>query len=188
MNEQWTYLGYVLFEAPREYVLHGPLQSINWLRLCPHLGGPGLKPCRPEEVVIVLMTAAHISPNVFSLWKFLSNIQGLFLTVQAISFTPLYITFIRTFTSFILNVLFTYSLLWIFVAGWLPLAPCVRQEPHTTTNPIQLTRFIHIICCHKLLKCCLKRKAISDLGPETTALPQHQQIGPLHHEAAICKV
>jgi hypothetical protein len=38
--EQYTYLGYVLLEAPHEYVLHGPLLSIYWLRLCPHLGGP----------------------------------------------------------------------------------------------------------------------------------------------------
>jgi hypothetical protein len=51
MNEQCTYLGYVLLEAPREYVLHGPLLSINWLRFCPHLGGPRQKPRRPEEVV-----------------------------------------------------------------------------------------------------------------------------------------
>jgi hypothetical protein len=47
-------LGYVLLEAPREYVLHGPLLSINWLRLCPHLGGPRQKPRRPEEVVYSL--------------------------------------------------------------------------------------------------------------------------------------
>ncbi len=54
INEQCTYLGYVLLEAPREYVLHGPLLSINWLRLCPHLGGPRPKPRRPEEVVYSL--------------------------------------------------------------------------------------------------------------------------------------
>ncbi len=34
-----------------------------------------------KRLFIVLMTAAHISPNVFSLRKFHSNIQGLFLTV-----------------------------------------------------------------------------------------------------------
>jgi hypothetical protein len=51
MNEHCTYLGYVLLEARREYVWHGPLLSINWLRLCPRLGGPCPKPRRPEEVV-----------------------------------------------------------------------------------------------------------------------------------------
>jgi hypothetical protein len=39
-----------------------------------------------RRLFIVLMAAAHISPNVFSLRKFLNNIQGLYLTVQAISF------------------------------------------------------------------------------------------------------
>jgi hypothetical protein len=48
--------------------------------------GPHPKPHCPEEVVIVLMTAAHISPNVFSLRNFLSNIQGLFLTIHSTSF------------------------------------------------------------------------------------------------------
>jgi hypothetical protein len=36
--EQCTYLGYFLLEAPHEYVQHGPLLSINWLRLCPQSG------------------------------------------------------------------------------------------------------------------------------------------------------
>jgi hypothetical protein len=51
MNGQCTYLGYVLLEAPCEYVLHGPFLSFNWLRLCPHLGGPRPKPRCPDEVV-----------------------------------------------------------------------------------------------------------------------------------------
>jgi hypothetical protein len=42
-----------------------------------------------RRLFIVLMTAAHISPNVFSLRKFLSNMHGLSLTVQAISFIPI---------------------------------------------------------------------------------------------------
>jgi hypothetical protein len=80
-----------------------------------------------RRLFIVLITAAHISSNVFSLWKFLSNIQGLFLTVHSniIHTYYTYITFIHRFTSFILYVLFTYSLLRIFMAGWLPSAPCV---------------------------------------------------------------
>jgi hypothetical protein len=36
-----------------------------------------------RRLFILLMTAAHISPDVFSLRKFLSNIQELFLTVQS---------------------------------------------------------------------------------------------------------
>jgi hypothetical protein len=42
-----------------------------------------------RRLFIVLMTGAHISPIVFSLRNFLSNIHGLFLTVQATSFTPI---------------------------------------------------------------------------------------------------
>jgi hypothetical protein len=90
INEQCTYLAYVLLEAPREYVLHGPLLSINWLWLCPHLGGPRPKPRCLEGMFIVLMTAAHISPNISSLRNFLSNIHKLFLTVQATSFNTYY--------------------------------------------------------------------------------------------------
>jgi hypothetical protein len=85
-NQHCTYLGYVLLEAPREYVLHGPLLSIYWLRLCPHLGGPRPKPRHPERLFIVLMTAAHISPNVFPRREFIGNILGLFLCFIIISF------------------------------------------------------------------------------------------------------
>jgi hypothetical protein len=49
--DQCTYMGYLLLEAPRIYVQHGPLPSINWLRLCPQSGAPRPKPHRPEEVV-----------------------------------------------------------------------------------------------------------------------------------------
>jgi hypothetical protein len=58
----------VLFEASREYVLHGPLLSINWLRLCPHLGGPRPKPRRPEEVVYSLNdSCSHFTQRLFPL-------------------------------------------------------------------------------------------------------------------------
>jgi hypothetical protein len=65
--EQCTYLGYLLLEAPREYVQHGPLLSINWLRLCPQSGARIRSHAVRRRLFIVLMTAAHISPNVFSL-------------------------------------------------------------------------------------------------------------------------
>ena len=63
--EQCTYLGYLLLEAPREYVQHGPLLSINWLRLCPQSGARVRSHAVRRRLFIVLMTAAHISPNVF---------------------------------------------------------------------------------------------------------------------------
>ncbi len=75
---QCTYLGYVLLETPHEHVLHGPLLNIYWLRLCPHLGAHVRSHAIRGTLFIVLMTAAHISPNIFSFRKFLSNIQELF--------------------------------------------------------------------------------------------------------------
>jgi hypothetical protein len=66
--EQCTYLGFVLLEAPREYVLHGPLLSIYWLRLCPHLG-PRLKPRRPGEVVYSPNdSCSHFTQRLFPLY------------------------------------------------------------------------------------------------------------------------
>ncbi len=77
--EQCTYLGWLLLEAPREYVQRGPLVSINWLWLCPQSGAHVRSHAVRRRLFIVLMTAAHISPNVFSLRNFLSNIHVLFL-------------------------------------------------------------------------------------------------------------
>jgi hypothetical protein len=82
-------LGYLLLVAPREYVQHGPLLSINWLRLCPQFGARVRSHTVRRRLFIVLMTAAHISPNVFSLPNFLSNIHVLFLTIHSTSFIPI---------------------------------------------------------------------------------------------------
>ncbi len=79
-----------------------------------------------RRLFIVLMTAAHISPNVFSLWNFLSNILRLFLTVQATSFIHIIHYIYAHIYIFYLRVLFTLSLLRIFMVGWLPSVPCVR--------------------------------------------------------------
>ncbi len=49
--KQCTYLGYFLLEAPREYVQHCPLPSINWLRFHPQCGARIPKPRCLEEVV-----------------------------------------------------------------------------------------------------------------------------------------
>ncbi len=66
--EQCTYLGCLILEAPREYVQHGPLLRINWLRLCPQSGARVRSHAvRRRLFILFLMTAAHISPNVFSL-------------------------------------------------------------------------------------------------------------------------
>ncbi len=77
-----------------------------------------------RRLFIVLMTAAHISPNFFSLRNFLSNRHRLFLTVHV--FIPFIHHIYVHIYIFYLRVLFTLSLLRIFMAGWLPLVPCVR--------------------------------------------------------------
>ncbi len=98
--EQCTYFGCLLLEAPRKCVQHGPLLSINWLRLCPQSGAHVRSHAVRRRLFIVLMTAAHISPNVFSLRNFLSNIHVLFLAYIHRHSYLLYITFKQTFTSF----------------------------------------------------------------------------------------
>jgi hypothetical protein len=120
-------LGYVLLEAPREYVLHGPLLSINWLRLYPHLG-PASEATPSGGGCYSLMTAAHISPNVFSLWNFLSNIHRLCLTIHATSFLSFIHHIYTHIYIFYLHVSFIISLLRIFMAGRLPSVPCVRYN------------------------------------------------------------
>jgi hypothetical protein len=59
--EQCTYLGYFLLEAPREYVQHGPLLSINWLRLCPQFGARIRSHAVRRRLFTVLMTAASFT-------------------------------------------------------------------------------------------------------------------------------
>jgi hypothetical protein len=83
----------LLLEALREYVQHGPLVSINWLRLCPQFWARVRSHAVRRRLFIVLMTAAHISPKVFSLWNFLSNIHVLFLAYVHRHSYLLYITF-----------------------------------------------------------------------------------------------
>jgi hypothetical protein len=57
-----------------------------------------------RRLFISLMTAAHISPNVFSLWNFLSNIHLLLSLYIHRNLFLLYITFIRT-----IYILFIYT-------------------------------------------------------------------------------
>jgi hypothetical protein len=84
--EQCTYLGYFLLEAPRKYGQHGPLLSINWLWLCPQSGACVQSHAVQRRLFMFLMTAAHISPNVFSLRNFLGNVHVLFLIMHSTSF------------------------------------------------------------------------------------------------------
>ncbi len=90
--------------------------------------GPRPKPRRPERLFIVLMTAAHISPNIFSLRNFLSNIHRLFLRVHASSFIHLYAHLHLLFTCLIHT--FTSSDLH---GGRLPSVPCVWYK-HSLAN------------------------------------------------------
>ncbi len=128
--QQCIYFGYLLLESPRKYVQHGPLLSINWLRLCPQFESRVRIHAIRRRLFIVLMTAAHISPKVFSLRNFLSNIHGLFLTVHLTSF----ISFIHHINMHIyvfnLHDILILSFLRIFMAGRLPLVPCVRYSYH----------------------------------------------------------
>jgi hypothetical protein len=119
-------LGYLRLEAPREYVQHGPLLSINWLRLCPQFGARIRSRAVRRRLFIVLMTAAHISPNVFSLRNFLSNIHGLFLTIHSTSFIPIIHHIYMNNYLFYLHNKSTLLFLRVFVAGRLPSVSCVR--------------------------------------------------------------
>ncbi len=94
-------MGYLPLEAPHEYVQHGPLLGINWLRLCPQFGACVRSHAVRKRLFIVLMKAAYISPNIFSLRNFLSNIHILLLMTHSHHSYLLYISFIRTIISFI---------------------------------------------------------------------------------------
>ncbi len=119
--EQCTYLGHLLLEAPQRICpAWSPSEHQLTSALSP-IWGPRPKSRRPEEVFIVLMTAAHISPNVFSLQNFLSNILYMYyyssLYIHHHSYL-LYITFKQVITSFYLHDKSTLSflqLLWIIM-------------------------------------------------------------------------
>ncbi len=104
----------------------GPLLSINWLWLCHQFGARVRSHTVRRRLFIVLMTAAHISPNVFSPRNFLSNTHVLLLTIHSTSFI-LFIHQIHTNNyTFYLHDIFTLSLLQILMAGRLPSVLCVR--------------------------------------------------------------
>ncbi len=84
-----------------------------------------------RRLFIVLMTAAHISPNVFSLQNFLSNIHGSFLTVHLASFICITHHIFTHIYIFYLHDIFILSFLRIFMAGRLPSVLCVRYNMYT---------------------------------------------------------
>jgi hypothetical protein len=90
---QCTYLNIGLLEAPREYILHGPLLGIYWLSSAPVLASVYLVATLVQRMLfIALRTAAQVSPNVFlpSGWL-LANVQvniTLQYTVHSIHFYP----------------------------------------------------------------------------------------------------
>ncbi len=111
-----------------------------------------------RRLFIVLMTAAHISPNVFFLRNFLSNILRLFFMVQATSFIPI-IHYIHTHIYiFYLHFLFTHSLLWFFMA-----AGCPRSlVSDTWTNSfIVVSQWVFLFCNKPFLRI----KNLSDTKP-----------------------
>jgi hypothetical protein len=100
--------------------------------MCPAWSPSELTPAVRRRLFIVLMTAAHISPNVFSLQNFLSDIHGLFLTVHSTSFISI-IHHIYTHTYiFYLHDIFILSFLRIFMTSRLPSVPCVQYNIYCT--------------------------------------------------------
>ncbi len=90
-----------------------------------------------KRLFIFLMTAAHISPNVFSLRNFLSNIHVLFpLYIHRHSYL-LYITFIRAIYIIFIYITFRFTIsaaLHGRPAALGPLCP-LQVVPLTATNP-----------------------------------------------------
>ncbi len=139
--EQCTYLGYVLLEAPRKYVLHGPLLSINWLRLCPRLGGPCVwSPAIWRRLFIVLMTAAHIHPTSFPSETFSATYTNYFLSYKHIIHTY--------YTSHLyahLRLLFYMSCSHIHFFGSSWQAGCPRLLVSDTNTILSLTEYEDIL-------------------------------------------
>ncbi len=142
--KQCTYLGYLLLEAPREYVLHGYLLSINWLRLCPQSGARIRSHAIRRRLFIVLMTAAHISPNVFSLRSFLNNIHVLFFIIHSPSFILVIHHIQAAVTSFYLHDKSTLSFLRVFRAGRLPSVSCVRYMSNQIRSVWKLYQWVGV--------------------------------------------
>ncbi len=97
----------------------------------PISGSPCPKPCCPEEVVYSPNdSCSHFTQRLFPPsvpWQ-RTVIFHISLKYPIIARTHIRHHIICTFTSFILHILFTSLFLLIFMAGWLPSAPCVRYS------------------------------------------------------------
>jgi hypothetical protein len=93
-----------------------------------------------RRLFIFLMTAAHISLNVFSLRNFLSNIHVLVLHYTSSSFILIIHHIQASNYNLLLHVESTLSFLRLFIAGRLPSVSCVRYNnnviTHNKTPPI----------------------------------------------------
>ncbi len=103
--------------------------------------GPHRKPRCPEKIVYSPNDSfSHFSERIFPPNVPQQHTEIISYSIQQYHLHLLYITFICTFTSFILYPLFISSLLLIFMAGWLPSAPCVDTRiPIMTCKQRKLT-------------------------------------------------
>jgi hypothetical protein len=123
------------------------------------LGAHGQSHAARRRLFIDLMTAAYISPNVFSLRNFLSNMHRLFLTVHTTSFISFIHHIYTHIYIFYLHVSFIISLLGIFMAGRLPSVSCIRyMDLPEATDLFQIPDFsvtlqlpVHFSRCYRLL-------------------------------------
>jgi hypothetical protein len=119
---QCTYLGYLLLEAPREYVHHGPLLASTNSGFVPNMG-PASEATLAEEVVYSPYdSCSHFTQRLFPP-KLPRNIHELFLTIHSTSVISIVRHIHASNYIFYLHNIFTLSFLWIFMAGWLPSVP-----------------------------------------------------------------
>ncbi len=133
-----TYSGFGLLAAPHEHVLHGPLLGIYWLRLCSHFGAPMLEATLlRRRMFIALMTAAHISPNVFSLQPSLASVYCT--SYYNTSNARLHITHYIHTSYITLYYIISYFIThlrpsWVFISSVLP----IRLAALGSLGPIQI--------------------------------------------------
>jgi hypothetical protein len=102
--------------------------ELNRLRLCLQSGARVRSHAVRRSLFIELMTAAHISPNVFSLQNFLSNINVLFFIIHSPSFILIIHHIQASNYILLLHNKSTLSFLRLFIAGQLPSVSHVRYK------------------------------------------------------------
>ncbi len=114
---------------------------------CPQSGARVQSHAVRRRLFIVQMTAAHISPNVFSLRDFLSNIHVLFFIIHSSSFILIIHHIQASNYILLLHDKFALSFLQLFKAGRLPSVSCVR---YITVHILNLSCFINSFLSPKL--------------------------------------